>query len=72
MPFPSQAKQAQLRDASMQTFIIEQQCFIIHSSRFLCTQQINFFEYVCSSDTLLIDIGTQTSMNIHLCVSAAE
>lgn len=64
MKFPSQAKQAQLHSASMQTFIIEQQAFIIHTSGFLCTQQINFFESVCSSDTLLIDVGTQTSMNM--------
>lgn len=59
MKFPSQAKQAQLHSASMQTFIIEQRAFIIHTSGFLCTQQINFFESVCSSDTLLIDAGTQ-------------
>lgn len=64
MKFPSQAKQAQLHSASMQTFIIEQRAFIIHTSGFLCTQQINFFESVCSSDTLLIDADTQMSMNI--------
>lgn len=64
MKFPSQAKQAQLHSASMQTFIIEQQAFIIHTSGFPYTQQINFFESVCSSDTLLTDVGTQTSMNI--------
>lgn len=64
MKFPSQAKQAQLHSASMQTFIIEQRAFIIHTSGFLCTQQINFFESGCSSDTLLIDAGTQMSMNI--------
>ena len=64
MKFTSQAKQALLHGTSMQTFIIEQQAFIIHTSGFLCTQQINFFESVCSSDTLLIDVGTQTCMNI--------
>lgn len=64
MKFPSQAKEVQLHSARMHTFIIEQQAFIIHTSGFPCTQQINFFESVCSSDTLLIDVGTQTSMNI--------
>lgn len=43
MKFPSQAKQVQLHRASVQTFIIEQQAFIIHTSGFPCTQQINFF-----------------------------
>lgn len=69
MKFTSQAKQAQLHGTSMQTFIIEQRAFIIHTSGFLCTQQINFFESVCSSDTLLIDVGTQTCMNIQLWTS---
>lgn len=64
MKFPLQAKQAQLHSARMQTFIIEQKAFIIHTSGFPCTQQINFFESVCSSDTPLIDVGTHTSMNI--------
>ena len=65
MKFPSQAKQVQLHSASMQTFIIEQPPFIIHTSGFLCTQQINFFEPVCSSDTPLIDVSTHSqAMNI--------
>lgn len=62
--YPSQAKQVQLHSASMQTFIIEQHAFIIHTGGFLCAQQINLCECVCSSDTLLIDVATQMPMNI--------
>lgn len=40
MKFRSQAEQVQLRGAHMQTFIIEQQAFIIHRSGFPCSPQI--------------------------------
>lgn len=44
MKFSSQAKKAQLHSAHMQTFIIEQQAFIIHTTGFPYTQQKNFYE----------------------------
>lgn len=62
MKFSSLAKQAHLHSAQMQTFIIEQQAFIIHTTGFPYTQQINFC--VFSSDIQLIDVGTQTYINI--------
>lgn len=42
MKFRSQAEQAQLHGAHMQTFIIEQQAFIIHTGGFSCSPQINY------------------------------
>lgn len=42
MKFCSQAEQAQLHGAHMQTFIIEQQAFIIHTGGFPCSPQINY------------------------------
>lgn len=67
MKFCPQAEQAQLRGAHMQTFIIEQQAFIIHCSGFPCSPQINY-----KSAHTFIDIETQTLMNIQSRASFAD
>lgn len=68
MKFCSRAEQAQLRGAHMQTFIIEQQAFIIHVCGFPCSPQINYESALHTHSSML----KQTWMNIQSLADFAD
>lgn len=68
MKFCSRAEQARLRGAHMQTFIIEQQAFIIHVGGFPCSPQINYESALHTHSSML----KQTGMNIQSLADFAD